>query len=156
MEKAKTLLAIRYFAGWTVLGNWVSVWPETKQDQYGVGLSSNAHSIECKNSLLRSESNNQEIIGLGLEDIIAISMPDAVLVANRNRSQDVERVVEYLKSKNITQSEEFIKDHRPWGRYESLSEGEGFRSKRIGVNPGAAVSLESNKHRSGQWVVVEG
>ncbi len=156
MEKAKNLVAIPYFSGWSDLGNWASVWRETKQDQYGVGLSANAHAIECKNTLLRSESNNQEIIGLGLEDIIAISMPDAVLVANKSKSQDVKKVVEYLKYKNIPQSEEFIKDYRPWGWYEVLSEGEGFKSKKICVNPGAALSLQSHKYRSEHWVVVNG
>ncbi len=156
MEKAKNLIAIPYFSGWTDLGTWDSVWRETKQDQYGVGLSPNAHAIDCKNTLLRSESNNQEIIGLGLEDIIAVSMPDAVLVANRNKSQDVKRIVEYLKSKNVSQSEVFIKNHRPWGWYEILSEGKGFKSKKISVNPGAALSLQSHKHRSEHWVVVKG
>ena len=108
MEKAKNLVAIPYSSGWSDLGNWDSVWKESKQDDNGVALSQNAHAIECKNTLLRSDSTNQEIVGLGLEDIVAISMPDAVLVANKNKSQDVKKVVEYLKSKNISQSEESI------------------------------------------------
>ena len=70
-----------------------------KKGHNGVVLSKNAHAIDCKNTLLRSESNSQEIVGLGLEDIVAISMPDAVLVANKNKSQDVKKVVEYLKSR---------------------------------------------------------
>jgi mannose-1-phosphate guanylyltransferase/mannose-6-phosphate isomerase len=123
MEKAKNLVAIPYSSGWSDLGNWDSVWKEAKQDDNGVALSQNAHAIECKNTLLRSDSKNQQIVGLGLEDIVAISMQDAVLVANKNKSQDVKRVVEYLKSENISQSEEFIKDYRPWGSFEILSEG---------------------------------
>ncbi len=156
MEKAKNLVAIPYHSGWSDLGNWDSVWREAKQDQYGVALSKNAHAIECKNSLLRSENGNQEIVGLGLEDIVAISMPDAVLVANKYKSQDVKKVVEYLKSENISQSESFTKDHRPWGSFEILSEGVGFKVKRITVKAGAALSLQSHKHRSEHWVVVEG
>ena len=156
MEKAKNLVAIPYSSGWSDLGNWNSVWQETKKNDNGVALSQNAHAIECKNTLLRSESTNQEIVGLGLEDIVAISTPDAVLVANKNKSQDVKKVVEYLKSKNISQSEASIKDYRPWGSFEVLSEGIGFKVKKISVKPGAALSLQSHKHRSEHWVVVEG
>ena len=156
MEKAKNLIAIPYSSGWSDLGNWDSVWQESKQDDNGVVLSQNAHAIQCKNTLLRSDSKNQEIVGLGLEDIIAVSMQDAVLVANKNKSQDVKKVVEYLKSQNISQSEEFKKDYRPWGSFEILSKGIGFKVKKICVKPGAALSLQSHKHRSEHWVVVEG
>ena len=156
MEKAKNLVAIPYSSGWSDLGNWSSVWKESKQDDNGVALSQNAHAIECKNTLLRSDSNNQEIVGLGLQDIVAISTPDAVLVANKNKSQDVKKVVDYLKSLNISQSEEFLIDYRPWGSYEILSEGIGFKVKRISVKPGAALSLQSHKHRSEHWVVLQG
>jgi mannose-1-phosphate guanylyltransferase/mannose-6-phosphate isomerase len=156
MEKAKNLVAIPYSSGWSDLGNWDSVWKESKQDDNGVVLSQNAHAIECKNTLLRSDSKNQQIVGLGLEDIVAISMQDAVLVANKNKSQNVKAVVEYLKSKNISQSEEFVKDCRPWGSFEILSEGLGFKVKKISVKPGSSLSLQSHKHRSEHWVVVEG
>jgi len=156
MEKANNLVAIPYSSGWSDLGNWDSVWRESIQDYDGVALSQNAHAIECKNTLLRSDSTNQEIVGLGLEDIVAISMQDAVLVANKNKSQDVKKVVEYLKSKNISQSEEFIKDYRPWGSFETLFEGIGFKVKKINVNSGESLSLQSHKHRSEHWVVVEG
>jgi mannose-1-phosphate guanylyltransferase/mannose-6-phosphate isomerase len=156
MEKAKNLVAIPYSSGWSDLGNWNSVWQESKKNDNGVALSQNAHAIECKNTLLRSESTNQEIVGLGLEDIVAISTPDAVLVANKNKSQDVKKVVEHLKSKNISQSEESITDYRPWGLFEILSEGIGFKVKKISVKPGASLSLQSHRHRSEHWVVVEG
>jgi mannose-1-phosphate guanylyltransferase/mannose-6-phosphate isomerase len=156
MEKAKNLVTIPYSSGWSDLGNWDSVWQESKQDDNGVALSQNAHAIECKNTLLRSDSKNQEIVGLGLEDIVAISMPDAVLVANKNKSQDVKKVVEYLKSQNISQSEEFSKDYRPWGWFEVLSLGKNFKVKRMFVKPAASLSLQSHNHRSEHWVVVEG
>ena len=156
MEKAKNLVAIPYYSSWSDLGNWDSVWRETKQDKYGVALSENAHAIECKNTLLRSENKSQQIVGLGLEDIVAIAMPDAVLVTNKNKSQDVKNIVEYLKLHNIPQSEFFPKDHRPWGWFENISSGEGFQVKKIFVNPGSALSLQSHKHRSEHWVVVKG
>ena len=156
MEKAKNLISIPYSSGWSDLGNWDSVWLESQQDRNGVVLSENAHAIDCKNSLLRSDSTNQTIVGLGLDNIVAICMSDAVLVANKNKSQDVKKVVEYLTSNNIPQSEIFLKDYRPWGSFEILSEGTGFKVKKIIVNPGAAISLQSHKYRYEHWVVVEG
>ena len=99
---------------------------------------------------------NQEIVGLGLEGIVAIAMPDAVLVAQRNKAQDVKKVVDYLKSKKVSQAEAFPKDHRPWGWFESLVLREHFQVKRIFVNPGGSLSLQSHRFRSEHWVVVRG
>ena len=156
MEKAKNIVAIPYSADWSDLGDWDAVWNETKRDDYGVALSKNAHAIECQNTLLRSESSNQQIVGLGLQDIVAIAMPDAVLVANKNKTQEVKKVVEYLKSQKILQSEVSLKDYRPWGWFEILSLGKNFKVKRIFVKSGAALSLQSHNHRSEHWIVVEG
>jgi mannose-6-phosphate isomerase-like protein (cupin superfamily) len=83
-------------------------------------------------------------------------MPDAVLVAPKDRAQDVKKAVELLKAKEITQAEIFPKDHRPWGWFESLALGERFQVKRICVQPGASLSLQSHNHRSEHWIVVEG
>lgn len=83
-------------------------------------------------------------------------MPDAVLVAHKDRAQDVKNVVEKLQSKNVVQSETFPKDHRPWGWFETLAIRERFQVKRIYVKPCAALSLQSHNHRSEHWVVVEG
>ena len=79
MEKVNNLIAVPFNSSWSDLGNWDSVWRETKRDQHGVALSKNAHAIECKNSLLRSENETQQLVGLGLHNIVAIAMPDAVL-----------------------------------------------------------------------------
>jgi mannose-1-phosphate guanylyltransferase / mannose-6-phosphate isomerase len=156
MEKARNLVAVPYFSKWSDLGGWDAVWSESKTDASGNATSDTAHAIECSNSLLRSESSSQQIVGIGLTDIIAIAMPDAVLVAPKNRAQDVKKAVELLRAKDIAQAEIFTKDHRPWGWFESLAIGERFQVKRIFVKPGAALSLQSHKHRSEHWVVVQG
>mgnify|MGYP002213889020 FL=1 len=83
-------------------------------------------------------------------------MPDAVLVAPKERAQDVKKAVELLKSKGITQAEIFPKDHRPWGWFESLAMGDRFQVKRICVKPGAALSLQSHNYRSEHWMIVGG
>tara|TARA_B100001057_G_scaffold354877_1_gene356870 strand:+ start:4319 stop:5746 length:1428 start_codon:yes stop_codon:yes gene_type:complete len=156
MEKSKNLVAIPYYSSWSDLGSWDSVWRETKKDQHGVALSHNAHSIDCENTLLRSENDNQQIVGLGLKDIVAIAMPDAVLVSNKNKSQTVRSVVEHLKIKNISQAEDHPKEHRPWGWFESLALDKAFQVKRIVIKPGASLSLQSHKYRSEHWVIVQG
>ncbi|MDA1238275.1 MAG: cupin domain-containing protein, partial [Proteobacteria bacterium] len=106
--------------------------------------------------LLRSESESQHLVGLGLNDIVAIAMPDAVLVAHKDCIQDVKQVVTKLKENGIQQAEVFPKDHRPWGWFEILATQNRFQVKRILVNPGAALSLQSHNHRSEHWIVVEG
>ena len=156
MEKAQNLVAMPYASKWSDLGGWDAVWSESGPDVAGNVTSKTAHAIECSNSLLRSEISSQEIVRIGLDNIMAIAMPDAVLVASKERAQNVKKAVELLKAKDIVQAEVFPKDHRPWGWFESLVLGDCFQVKRIYVKPGTALSLQSHKHRSEHWIVVEG
>lgn len=156
MEKAQNLLAVPYTSKWSDLGGWDAVWSEGNPDSSGNVMSDNALSIDCTNSLLRSESSRQQVVGIGLDDIMAIAMPDAVLVAHKEQAQNVKKGVELLKKQDIPQSEIFPKDYRPWGWYESLALGDHFQVKRIYVKPDAALSLQSHRHRSEHWIVVEG
>ena len=112
--------------------------------------------FDCENTLLRSEDDALEVVGIGLKDVITVAMPDAVLVADASRAQDVKKAVTALKGKKAKQATEFRKDHRPWGWFESLVVGDRFQVKRIHVHPGAALSLQSHHHRSEHWIVVEG
>ena len=105
---------------------------------------------------MRSENAAQELVGIGLRDMIAVAMPDAVVVAPRGESQRVKEAVAALKSRKARQATEFPVDHRPWGWFESLVIGERFQVKRIVVKPGAALSLQSHHHRSEHWIVVQG
>ena len=156
MEKTQNLVAVPYASKWSDLGGWDTVWSESEADTSGNVTSETAHAIECSNSLLRSESGGQQVVGIGLNNIMVIAMPDAVLVAPKERAQDVKKAVELLKSKDVAQAEIFPKDHRPWGWFESLALGDRFQVKRICVKPGAALSLQSHNHRSEHWIVVEG
>ena len=156
MEKAKNLVAVPFNSKWSDLGGWDAVWFESGQDPGGNVTTNSAHAIECTNSLLRSESNNQQLVGLGLDNILAIAMPDAVLVASKDHAQDVKKVVELLSNNDISQAEIFPKDYRPWGWFESLVATDCFQVKRICVKAEAALSLQSHQHRSEHWVVVEG
>ena len=95
-------------------------------------------------------------MGIGLNNIVAVAMNDAVLVADASRGQDVKLAVQSLKEQGALQAEQFPKDHRPWGWFESLVIGNRFQVKRIVVHPGAALSLQSHHHRAEHWIVVEG
>ena len=156
MEKANNLVAVPYSSKWSDLGGWDAVWAELDKDENGNAVSDAAHAIACENSLLRSENSSQQLIGLGLNNIIAVAMPDAVLVANKDHAQDVKKVVDRLNELAVPQAEIFPKDHRPWGWFESLILSDCFQVKRICVNPGAALSLQSHKFRSEHWIVVVG
>ena len=156
MEKAENIVAVPYTSKWSDLGGWDSVSCESNSDQFGNVLSETAHAIDCSNSLLRSESSSLQVVGIGLDNIMVIAMPDAVLVVHKNNAQDVKKAVALLKKKEAVQAEIFPKDHRPWGWFESLAIGDRFQVKRICVKPGGALSLQSHNHRSEHWVVVEG
>ena len=156
MEKSQNLVAVPYKSKWSDLGGWDAVWSESKQDQDGNVTSEAANVMDCTNSLLRSESSNQQLVGIGLDNIMAIAMPDAVLIAHKNRAQEVKEAVALLKTKELRQAEIFPKDHRPWGWFESLVLSDSFQVKRICVKPGAALSLQSHNHRSEHWIIVGG
>lgn len=156
MEKADNLSVVPFSAGWSDLGGWDAVWRATGPDTSGVVANENATAIDCEDTLLRSEASGVEVVGIGLKDIITVAMPDAVLVADKSRAQDVKKAVTALKEKNASQATMFPKDHRPWGWFESLVIGGRFQVKRILVHPGAALSLQSHHHRSEHWIVVEG
>lgn len=156
MERADNLAVVPFDGGWSDLGGWDAIWKEAGPDADGVVTSGEATAIECKDTLLRSDSEQLELVGIGLDNVMAIAMNDAVLVADMSRAQDVKKAVSALKAKGAAQATTFPKDHRPWGWFESLVVGGRFQVKRIHVHPGAALSLQSHFHRSEHWIVVEG
>lgn len=156
MEHAKNLVAIPFKHDWTDLGGWDAVWSVSAKDKKGNATTLNSRAIDCVDTLLRSENSSQQLVGLGLKNVVAIAMHDAVLIADKGQAQNVKTVVELLKQDSIAQAEDFPKEHRPWGWFESLSLDKSFQVKRIVVKPGGVLSLQSHKYRSEHWVVVEG
>ncbi len=156
MEKASNLSVIPLSGKWSDLGDWQALWQNNLRDERGVATHGSAISIDCDNSLIFSSDEKQQVVGIGLEDVIVVAMPDAVLVAHKDKAQDVKAAVAILKDHNVSQAEQLPRDYRPWGWYESLVTGPRFQVKRIVVSPGAALSLQSHNHRSEHWIVVEG
>jgi len=156
MEKADNLSVVPYAGVRSDLGGWEAVWRDGESDENGVVTSGEALSIDCKDTLLRSENEALQVVGIGLKDMVVVAMPDAVLVAHKDRAQDVKTAVSALKARQVPQAETLPRDYRPWGWYESLVVGGRFQVKRIHVHPGAALSLQSHHHRAEHWIVVEG
>ncbi|WP_411839184.1 mannose-1-phosphate guanylyltransferase/mannose-6-phosphate isomerase [Paracoccus sp. ME4] len=159
MEKASNLTVVRFSGRWSDLGGWDAVWREalgqTPSDQ-GVVTDARSTAIDCRDVLLRSDSDEVEVVGIGLTDVMVVATSDAVLVADRGRAQDVRLAVSALKTRKAKQAEAFPRDHRPWGWFETLALADRFQVKRIVVKPGAALSLQSHVHRSEHWIVVSG
>lgn len=156
MEKARNVSVVRFDGHWSDLGGWESVWQESPQDADGNALSAHATAFDCENTLLRSETDDIELVGIGLKNIVAVAMRDAVMVADMSDAQNVKQAVATLKARGAKQAVQFPKDHRPWGWYETLILSDRFQVKRIHVHPGAALSLQSHVHRSEHWIVVAG
>ena len=156
MERANNLSVVPYAQGWSDLGDWDAVLREGARDDDGVATHGPATAIDCKDTLLRSEAEGLEVVGIGLKDAVVVALPDAVLVADRNRAQDVKHAVTALKLKGAKQATQFPRDHRPWGWFETLVLADRYQVKRIVVKPGAALSLQSHFHRSEHWIVVRG
>jgi mannose-1-phosphate guanylyltransferase/mannose-6-phosphate isomerase len=156
MEKLGGGTAVPIDCGWNDLGSWETVWRESACDGDGVATTGPAHAIDCRDTLLRAEDSGQQLVGLGLDGIVAVAMPDAVLVASMDRAQDVRLAVDALKGVGAAQAEDYPRFHRPWGWYQILARGPGFQVKRIVVRPGGRLSLQSHRHRAEHWVVVQG
>ena len=156
MERADNLAVMPYDGAWSDLGGWDAIWKESGPDAQGLVLSKDATAIDCRNTLLRSETADLQLVGIGLDDMVVIAMADAVLVAPKSETQRVREAVDALKAKGAKQAVAFSRDHRPWGWFDSLAVGRRFQVKRIVVHPGAALSLQSHHHRSEHWIVVEG
>lgn len=141
-------------AGWSDVGAWSSLWEVSSADAEGNVVRGDVYAHETRSSLLLAE--HRLVAAVGLENVIVVETADAVLVARRDRAQDVRRIVERLKSQGRGECESHRKVYRPWGSYEGLDAGGRFQVKRIIVKPGASLSLQMHHHRAEHWVVVRG
>ena len=140
--------------GWNDIGNWDSLWNISKKDLNGNTVKGKVFVKETKSSLIRSE--DKLLVCLGLKDLMIIDTKDALLIANKDFSQEIKNVVSILNKKNFKEGRHHKKIHRPWGYYESIEENDNWQIKKIVVSPGASLSLQMHNHRAEHWVVVEG
>ena len=141
-------------AGWSDLGAWDAVWNVLPKDHHGNAHVGDVLTSDCSNTLVHATSR---LVGLvGVENLIVVETPDAVLVAEKSRCQDVKHIVNTLHQQKREEHALHRKVHRPWGWYDSIDEGARFKVKRIQVKPGASLSLQKHHHRAEHWVVVNG
>jgi mannose-1-phosphate guanylyltransferase/mannose-6-phosphate isomerase len=141
-------------AGWSDLGAWDALWDVLPRDAQGNAHAGQTLAIDTKNSLLFSETCL--VATVGVDNIVVVETADAILVADKRRTQDVKKIVAELKAQKRKLASSHRKVHRPWGWYDSIDSGERFQVKRIVVNPGAQLSLQMHHHRAEHWVVVKG
>jgi mannose-1-phosphate guanylyltransferase / mannose-6-phosphate isomerase len=141
-------------AGWNDLGAWDAVWQVGNKDAQGNVTSGDVLLSNSSNSLVHASS--RLVSTVGLDNMIVVETADAVLVVNRNQSQDVKLIVDQLEAQKREEKNLHRKVVRPWGWYDSVDEGERFKVKRIQVKPGASLSLQMHRHRAEHWIVVKG
>ena len=154
MEKIDDAVVITSHFDWNDVGSWKSLSKLTVPDEQGNGVVGETILLDVNNSYIQSE--NKLIAAIGITNLLIIDTPDALLVADRDRSQDVKKIVSQLKCLDHDSYKLHKTVSRPWGTYTVLEEGENFKIKRIVVKPGAMLSLQIHHYRSEHWVVVSG
>ena len=141
-------------AGWSDLGAWDAVWGVLPKDAQGNAHVGDVLLTDSHNTLVQATSRLVSLVGV--RDLVVIETPDAVMVADKTRSQDVKHIVAALQKSGREEHTLHRKVHRPWGWYDSIDEAERFKVKRIMVKPGASLSLQKHHHRAEHWIVVKG
>lgn len=141
-------------AGWNDVGGFASLWDVSAKDAQGNVLQGDVLTHSSHNCFIRSEQ--QLIATVGVEDLVVISTKDAVLVAHKDKAQDVKHIVSALKQQQRPEATFHREVYRPWGKYDSVDSGERFQVKRITVKPGAKLSVQMHHHRAEHWIVVSG
>jgi mannose-1-phosphate guanylyltransferase/mannose-6-phosphate isomerase len=154
MEKTDRAMMVPLDAGWSDVGSWAALHEISGHDADGNTVIGDVVHHDCKNSYLSGES--RLVTAVGVEDLVVVETKDAVLVANKSRSEDVKALVDQLKAANRGEVSLHRQVFRPWGSYDSLENKSGFQVKRLIVNPGAILSLQLHHRRAEHWVVVRG
>lgn len=154
MEKTQHGFVLPISVGWSDVGSWQALWQVSEQDGNGNAHNGDVLAIDCQNTLALGDKRLLTL--LGLKDIVVVDTDDALLVAHKDRVQEVKDIVSQLKLANRSQATWHRKVFRPWGNYDSVDAGPRFQVKRIVVKPGAQLSLQMHHHRAEHWIVVSG
>ena len=154
MEKTNNAVVIPLDAGWSDVGAWSSLWQVLDRDSAGNVSQGDVMLHDTRDSLVMSQ--HRLVATVGLNNVVIIETPDAVLVAAKDRAQEVKAIVNRLKSERRSEHLMHRRVYRPWGWYEGMDQGERFQVKRLMLKPGAAISLQMHHHRAEHWVVVNG
>lgn len=154
MEKTAAAAILPIHVGWNDVGSWSALWEVAEQDGDGNAHHGDVIAQDCRNTLAWGDGRLLAL--LGLEDVVVVDTADAVLVAHKDKVQEVKGIVGQLKQGGRSEPTWHRKVYRPWGHYDSIDMGERFQVKRISVKPGAQLSLQMHHHRAEHWIVVSG
>ena len=155
MERTEAAAVVPCSIGWTDVGAWSALWEIGEKDQSGNVCHGDAVAWDSRGCYVRSEDGALVAL-LGMENAVVVATEDAILVAAKDRAQDIKPLVEHLKTQGRSEPLLHRRVHRPWGFYQSLHAGDRFQVKRLTVAPGARLSLQKHYHRAEHWVVVNG
>jgi len=155
MERTDRAAVVPVDLGWSDVGSWSAVWDVMNHDAEGNASTGSVVFYDSRNSLVRSDDAILTAV-VGLEDIIVVATPDAVLVTSRDKAEQVKGLVEQLKAQNRREADQHLRIYRPWGYYQGIDLGSRYQVKRIVVKPNARLSLQKHFHRAEHWVVVRG
>ncbi|TCO80989.1 mannose-1-phosphate guanylyltransferase/mannose-6-phosphate isomerase [Plasticicumulans lactativorans] len=153
MERTQTAAVTPLAVGWNDVGAWSALWDVGSRDEAGNVFCGDVYALDTRNTYVRAD---RLVATVGLDDAVIVETPDAVLVARRDRVQDVKKIVERLKAEGRGEWHHHRKVYRPWGAYDSIDNADRFQVKRISVKPGGALSLQMHHHRAEHWIVVKG
>ncbi|MGK2284941.1 mannose-1-phosphate guanylyltransferase/mannose-6-phosphate isomerase [Pedomonas sp. V897] len=154
MERTRRAAVVPVDMGWSDVGSWTALWEVSPKDGNGNAVHGDVLIEEASNCYART--NGPAVALAGVENLIVVATPDAVLVTSRERSQDVKKIVDRLKADGREEHMVHTVVHRPWGTYQTTDRGERFQTKRIVVKPGEKLSLQKHHHRAEHWIVVQG
>ena len=154
MEKTDRAAIVPIDVGWNDVGSWSALWSVVEQDGDGNAHRGDVIARDCRNTLAISDKRLVALIGL--TDIVVVDTDDALLIAHKERVQDVKEIVTALKRDKRPQATWHRKVYRPWGSYDGIDSGDRFQVTRIIVKPGASLSLQMHHHRAEHWIVVKG
>jgi mannose-1-phosphate guanylyltransferase/mannose-6-phosphate isomerase len=154
MEKTDKAMMVPLKAGWSDVGSWAALHEVRQQDESGNVIDGDVVTHDCRNTFIQAE--NLLVTAVGLEDVVVVQTKNAVLVADKSKSQDVKHIVDDLKGRDREETRLWRQVYRPWGSYDSLENKDGWQVKRLVVNPGAVLSLQKHAHRAEHWIVVRG
>lgn len=154
MEKTADAAVVPLDAGWSDVGSWSALWDVSPKDAQGNAVRGDALLQDCHDTFVLAES--RLVAAVGVQDVVVVETKDAVLVAHKDRVQDVKKVVEWLKAEGRTEHVKHREVYRPWGMYDAIDSGGRYQVKRITVKPGAKLSVQMHHHRAEHWVVVSG
>ncbi|NTS75753.1 mannose-1-phosphate guanylyltransferase/mannose-6-phosphate isomerase [Catenovulum sp. SM1970] len=154
MEKTTDAVVVPLDAGWNDVGGFAALWQVKEQDENGNAFDGDVKAVETKNSMVLAD--DKLVATIGVEDLVIVNTKDAILVAHKDKSQEVKAIVNQLKTEKRSEFEFHREVYRPWGCYDSIDNGERFQVKRITVKPGAKLSVQMHHHRAEHWIVVSG